>query len=255
MQRAGCCAEPVLPLQIPRADLTLMDPTISMCAPRGMLLGQALSVAQPEKPFFAEYSLELGWISHPTCEHLFANHSTESVLWFAGEQSSESQHKLALAEPLHANELHPGNVCSAWGSCTPAILPCSLSDPWWAGRECGGPCGTGHSWAELQVLPKCHLHLQAGNTSIPPPCLAFLGNEHGLLHPQEELVCLQWGSRGEPWWLPRWGAGSGSLEQCGCAAMMSRVPGAQLSCSWGQLEVWLVLCSLVFILQAGSQCS
>lgn len=146
-----------MPLQIPRADLTLMDLTISMCAPGRMPQGQALSVVQSEKSFFAKYSLELHWIYYPTCEHLFVNHFTKLVLWFAGEQSSESQHKLALAEPLHANELHPGNVSSAWGNCTPATLPCSLSDPWCAGRECGGPCGTGHSWAELEVLPKCHL--------------------------------------------------------------------------------------------------
>lgn len=154
--------------------------------------GQALSVAQSEKSFFAKYSLELHWIYHPTCEHLFANRFTESVLWFAGEQSSESRHKLALAKPPCANELHPGNVFSAWGNCTPAILPCSLSEPLCAGWECQGPCGTGHTWAEVSgSTSQVSSPEQGGNTTIPSPFLTFLGHEHMLLPPQEELVCLQ----------------------------------------------------------------
>lgn len=131
IQKAGCCEEPVLPLQIPRTDLTWMDTAISV---RSWENATRTGQAQSEKSFFAKCSLELHWIYHPTCEHLFANHFTEFVLGFAGEQSSESQHKLAPAKPLHAEELHPGNV-----SCAPAILPCSWPDPWCAGRECRGP--------------------------------------------------------------------------------------------------------------------
>ena len=111
---------------MPRADLALTVLTISMHVPRVnaiRMVGQALSVAQLEKSLLARYSLELCLIYYHTCEHLFANHFIESALQFAGDRSSESCHKLALAKPLSANELHPGNVSFAWGNCTPIILP------------------------------------------------------------------------------------------------------------------------------------
>lgn len=87
---------------MPRADLALTILTISMRAPRvnaTRTAGQALSVAQLEKSLLARYSSELHLIYYRTCKHLFANHFIESALQLAGERSSESCHKLALAIP------------------------------------------------------------------------------------------------------------------------------------------------------------
>lgn len=125
-QKAGGSEERVLLLQMPRADLALPVLTISTCAPRvnaTRTVGQGLSVTELEKFLLARYSLELHLIYYHTCKRLFANRSVESVLQSAGERSSESCRKLALAKPLSANELHPGNVSFAWGNCTPIMLP------------------------------------------------------------------------------------------------------------------------------------
>lgn len=100
-QKAGGSEERVLLLQMPRADLALPVLTISMCAPRvnaTRTVGQGLSMTELEKPLLARYSLELHLIYYHTCKHLFANRFMESVLQSAGERSSESCHKLALAK-------------------------------------------------------------------------------------------------------------------------------------------------------------
>lgn len=131
--------------------------TISMRAPR--VNATRASGAQLEKSLLARCSMELHLIYYHTCKHLLANHFIESALQFAGERSGESCHKLALAKPLSANELHPGNVSSAWGNRTPVILPQSLSDLWHGGwrvlREVGH-AGQGHTQC-WDVLPSHHL--------------------------------------------------------------------------------------------------
>lgn len=216
---------------MPRADLALPVLTISTCAPRvnaTRTVGQGLSVTELEKFLLARYSLELHLIYYHTCKRLFANRSVESVLQSAGERSSESCRKLALAKPLSANELHPGNVSFAWGNCTPIMLPWKLvrSLAWWlVSVEGSGTHGTGHTWAEQGRTSRPASPAQGGNTSISSPRLAFLGKKHVLLPPQEEPVYL----RGKVQRFPTWGAWSVFPEQFwGVAAMSSSSGGCPL---------------------------
>jgi len=111
---------------MPRADLALMVFIISTRAPRVNVIGtagQALSEAQLEKSLLARYSLEICLIYYHTCKHLFVNCFIEAVLQSAGEQGSESCSELALAKPLSANELHPGNISFAWGTTPQSFFP------------------------------------------------------------------------------------------------------------------------------------
>lgn len=247
---------------MPRADLALPVLTISTCAPRvnaTRTVGQGQSVTELEKFLLARYSLELHLIYYHTCKRLFANRSVESVLQSAGERSSESCRKLALAKPLSANELHPGNVSFAWGNCTPIMLPWKLvrSLAWWlVSVEGSGTHGTGHTWAEQGRTSRPASPAQGGNTSISSPRLAFLGKKTraapssgGTGVPPREgpevpyvrgLVCVPGAVLGggsdeqQLWWLPPpWRL-------------------ILLSCAYEQQRVLLVLCSLlVLILQVG----
>lgn len=192
-----------------------MDTTISV---RSWENATRTGQAQSEKSFFAKCSLEcIGFIILPVsiCLQIIL----ESLCLGLRESRAVS----------HSTSWHRQNL-SMLKSYTQEMSPVPQPSSPAAGQTLGVLAGSveGHEGqshlGRAGGASQAPSPVQGGSTSIPSPCLTFLGNEHVLLHAQEELVWLQGKLQREHCWLPSWAAGSVSLELFGGAAMMSSVP-------------------------------